>query len=294
MATKAYAQVYSLIRQDRTPELLYNALAKFSAMGYDGIEGIGPNSAGLSVPDFKKYLADLNLDMVSIMNLSTPEEFEFGAAVGARYTVGGFSPKNLTRDEILRACDAVNAFSKSVKEAGLFNLIHNHAHEFGAIEGEPESDLMPYDLIVQNTDPDLVGFELDVGWVQFAGVNPVDILKKYPGRFRIIHVKECNRIAKDAEEREHFPRKVLEMGPPTFINGAPKFKPEQEQIMYESRNFNVGLGEGLIDWKALAAAAKAQFDPMYFVSEREYYHCYDANGNEEICAQKDCDFIHSL
>lgn len=293
MATKAYAQVYSLIRHDRSPELLYNALAKFSAMGYDGIEGIGPNSAGLSLPDFKKYLADLKLDMVSVMNLNTPEELEFGAAMGVKYDVAGFRPKDLSRDEILRACDEVNAFSKKVKEAGMFNLIHNHAHEFGQIEGEPEG-VTPYDLIVQNTDPELVGFELDVGWVQFAGANPVDIINKYPGRFRIIHVKECNRIAKDAEEREHFPRKVLEMGPPKIINGAPKFSPEQERLMYEARNFNVELGKGLIDWPALAAAAKGQGFPVYFVSEREYYHCYGADGDEEICAQKDCDFIHSL
>lgn len=293
MATKAYAQVYSLIRHDRSPELLYNALAKFSAMGYDGIEGIGPNSAGLSLPDFKKYLADLKLDMVSVMNLNTPEELEFGAEMGVKYDVAGFRPKDLSRDEILRACDEVNAFSKKVKEAGMFNLIHNHAHEFGQIEGEPEG-VTPYDLIVQNTDPELVGFELDVGWVQFAGANPVDIINKYPGRFRIIHVKECNRIAKDAEEREHFPRKVLEMGPPKIINGAPKFSPEQEHLMYEARNFNVELGKGLIDWPALAAAAKGQGFPVYFVSEREYYHCYGADGDEEICAQKDCDFIHSL
>lgn len=293
MATKAYAQVYSLIRQDRTPQLLYDALAKFSKMGYDGIEGIGANTAGLSMPDFKKYLADLNLDMCSVMNLSTDEELAYGAFMGARYDVAGFRPKSLSRDDILRACDEVNEFSRKVKAAGMMNLIHNHAHEFGQVEGEPEG-VTPYDLILQNTDPDLVGMEIDVGWVQFAGANPVDIIKKYPGRFRIIHVKECNRIAKDAEEREHFPKKVLDMGPPKFINGAPKFSPEQEHLMYEARNFNVELGNGLIDWPALAAAAKGQGFPVYFVSEREYYHCYGADGNEDICAQKDCDFIHSL
>ncbi len=293
MATKAYAQVYSLIRQDRTPQLLYDALAKFSKMGYDGIEGIGANTAGLSMPNFKKYLADLNLDMCSVMNLSTDEELAYGAFMGARYDVAGFRPKSLSRDDILRACDEVNEFSRKVKAAGMMNLIHNHAHEFGQVEGEPEG-VTPYDLILQNTDPDLVGMEIDVGWVQFAGANPVDIIKKYPGRFRIIHVKECNRIAKDAEEREHFPKKVLDMGPPKFINGAPKFSPIQEKMMYEARNFNVELGNGLIDWPALAAAAKGQGFPVYFVSEREYYHCYGADGNEDICAQKDCDFIHSL
>ena len=293
MATKAYAQVYSLIRQDRRPQLLYDALAKFSAMGYDGIEGIGANTAGLSLPDFKQYLADLNLDMASVMNLNTPEELEYGAYLGARYDVAGFRPKDLSRDGILRACDEVNAFSKKVKEAGMFNLIHNHAHEFGQVEGEPEG-VTPYDLIVQNTDPELVGFELDVGWVQFAGVDPASIVNKYPGRFRLIHVTECNRVAKDAEEREHFPKKVLELGPPQIINGAPKFKPEQERMMYESRNFNVELGNGLIDWAALTAAAKGQGFPVYVVSEREYYHCYGAEGDEELCALKDCEFIHSL
>ncbi len=293
MATKAYAQVYSLIKQDRTPELLYNALAKFSEYGYDGIEGIGANTAGMTLPDFRKYVCDLGLDMISVMNLSTPEELEYGAFMGAKYDVAGFRPKDLSRDEILRACDEVNAFSRKVKEAGMFNLIHNHAHEFGQIEGEPEG-VTPYDLILQNTDPSLVGMEIDVGWVQFAGANPAEIIRKYPGRFHIIHVKECNRIAKNAEEREHFPKKVLDMGPPKFINGAPKFSPEQEHMMYEARSFNVELGNGIIDWKDLTAAAKGQGIPVWFVSEREYYHCYGTDGDAEVCAQKDCEFIHSL
>ena len=98
MATKAYAQVYSLIRHDRTPQLLYDALAKFSKMGYDGVEGIGANSAGLALPDFKKYLADLNLEMISVMNLSTDEDLEYGAFMGAKYDVAGFRPKSLSRD----------------------------------------------------------------------------------------------------------------------------------------------------------------------------------------------------
>ena len=293
MATKAYAQVYSLIRHDKTPQLLYDALAKFSKMGYDGVEGIGANSAGLALPDFKKYLADLNLEMISVMNLSTDEDLEYGAFMGAKYDVAGFRPKSLSRDDILRACEEVNEFSKKVKAAGMMNLIHNHAHEFGQVEGEPEG-VTPYDLILQNTDPELVGMEIDVGWVAFAGADPAAIIKKYPGRFRIVHVKECNRVAKDAEEREHFPRKVLELGPPKIINGAPKFSPVQEQMMYDSRNFNVELGNGIIDWPALVAAAKGQGFPVYFVNEREYYHCYGTDGDEEVCAQKDCDFIHSL
>lgn len=293
MAKKAYAQIYSLIRHNKEPELLYNALQTFSQLGYEGIEGIGTNTAGLSKADFKKYLSDLNLDMCSIMNLTSPEEWEFGAEMGARYTVAGFKYDSNKRDDILRACDACNKTSREVKKAGLFNLIHNHASEFDWVEGE-EGKTRVYDLMLEATDPEYVGFEIDVGWVKFGGPDPEDYVKKYAGRFPIIHVKECNRVAKDAEEREHFPKKVLDMGPPKIINGSPKFSPIQESMMYEARNFNVELGKGIINWKALVEAADSQGIPVYYVSEREYYHCYGADGDEKICAKHDCDFIHGL
>ena len=293
MATKAYAQVYSLIRQDRSPGALYSALPKFSKMGYDGVETCGANTAGLSLPDFKKYLEDLNLELISAMTNGTPEEVEYVAYLGGKFNALNYNYKDMSRDEILRVCDDVNAKAETAKKAGLITLLHNHAHEFGAVTGGPEG-ITPYDLLLENLNPETVGMEFDVGWAQFAGFDPAEVVKKNSGRFYIIHVKECNRVAKDAEEMEHFPRKVLELGPPKIINGAPKFLPEQERLMYESRNFNVELGNGLIDWAALTAAAKGQGHPVYFVNEREYYHAYGANGNEEICAQKDCEFIHAL
>jgi sugar phosphate isomerase/epimerase len=292
MARKAYAQVYSLIRHDRSAVVL-DALKTFSELGYDGVEGIGANTGGLSIPDFKKYLADLNLDMCSVMGLNTEEEWAFAAEVGARYVVANFKYASNSRDDILRACDECNKLSQRIKSFGLMNLIHNHATEYEWVD-DIEGGKRIYDLIVESTDPSCVGFELDVGWTMFAGVNPEECVLKYPGRFPIIHVKECNRIAKDHEEREHFPKKVLELGPPKIVNGGPKFSPIQEQMMYEARNFNVELGNGLINWKALVAAADSQGIPVYYVNEREYYHCYGADGDKVLCAKKDCEFIKAL
>jgi hypothetical protein len=65
-------------------------------------------------------------------------------------------------------------------------------------------------------------------------------------------------------------------------------------MMYEARNFNVELGNGLINWKALVAAADSQGIPVYYVNEREYYHCYGADGDKVLCAKKDCEFIKAL
>jgi sugar phosphate isomerase/epimerase len=290
---KAYGMVYSLIRHDRGPVLL-DALKTFSELGYEGVEGIGPNSGGMPVGDFKKYLDDLGLDMCSLMAMNNEEDWAFAVAVGARYAVANFGYQSASRDDILKACDDINAVGRRMKEGfGLKNLIHNHATEYEWVDGV-EGGTRIYDFIIENTDPAYVGFEIDVGWTMFGGVKPEECVLKYPGRFNIVHVKECNRVAKDHEEREHFPKKVLELGKPQLINGAWKFSEVQENMMYEARNFNVELGNGLIDWKALAAAADKQGVEVYWVSEREYYHCYDADGDKVKCAKYDCDFIHGI
>lgn len=293
MGRKAYAQVYSLIRHDRGPVLL-DALKTLAELGYDGVESIGINTGGLEMADYKKLLADLKLDVCSVMGVNNEQEWAFAAEVGARFAVANFGYASSSRDDILKACEDCNAVSRKMKTFGIMNLIHNHATEYEWVD-DVEGGKRIYDLIVENTDPDCVGFELDVGWTMFGGVKPEDCVTKYSGRFPIIHVKECNRIAKDHEEREHFPKKVLELGPPKDVNGGKKFSPVQEQMMYEARNFNVELGKGIIDWKALTAAADAQGLPaVYFVNEREYYHCYGADGDKVLCAKYDCEFIHAL
>lgn len=292
MGRKAYAQVYSLIRHDRGPILL-DALKTFSELGYEGIEGIGANTGGLSVGDFKQYLKDLNLDMCSVMGVNTDEEWAFAAEAGARYVIANFGYASSSRDDVLKACDECNTLSEKIKRFGLMNLIHNHATEYEWVDGI-EGGTRIYDLLLESTDPGCVGFELDVGWTMFGGVKPEEYVQKYSGRFPIIHVKECGRIARDHEEREHFPQKVLALGPPMVIDGGKKFSPVQEQMMYEARNFNCELGQGIIDWKALTSAADAQGIPVYYVNEREYYHCYGADGDKVLCAKKDCEFIHSL
>ena len=66
---------------------------------------------------------------------------------------------------------------------------HNHSREFEKIE-----DKVMLDYMLENTDPDKVLFEMDVYWTVMGKASPVDYFKKYPGRFRLLHIKDRREI----------------------------------------------------------------------------------------------------
>lgn len=122
---------------------------------------------------------------------------------GVPYLVCASSPVG-TLDEIKATIDVFNKTGEACKKAGLQFAYHNHATEFDAIEGK-----RPYDLIMSQTDKDLVKMELDLAWAIKAKQDPVALFKEYPGRFPLWHVKD---IAADRE-------KITEVG-----NGIVDFK----------------------------------------------------------------------
>lgn len=80
-----------------------------------------------------------------------------------------------------------NAVGRQVKAAGLRFAYHNHNMEF-----RPLGETLPYDILLQNTDPDLVSYEMDLYWVTKANQDPMAYLRKYPGRFKMFHVKDSS------------------------------------------------------------------------------------------------------
>ena len=81
-----------------------------------------------------------------------------------------------------------NKMGEIAKKNGIQFGYHNHAFEFEKME-----DQIPYDLLLSQTDPSLVTFEMDLYWVTKGGYNPVDYFKKYPGRFQLWHVKDMTK-----------------------------------------------------------------------------------------------------
>ena len=289
---KIYAQIYSIIRQDR--EGVLKALKTISQIGYDGVELIGNNTGDLSITDFKKYLADLKLTVSSVHSLNCEKDYEFARELGARYAVTALPGHPGTREEVLAAAETLNEIGRSMARFDLKCVYHNHANEFIKI-----GNSRVYDILIENTDPSFVGFEFDIGWGQLAGADCPSYILKYAGRFPLLHVKECDRIAKNEEAFEHFPMKIVEYAKkldPDFGKPGrpPKFPPEAAEMMYNSRKWNVALAEGLVDWKAIRDAAEVQGVEAY-ISEREYYHIGDnKKGDPTTAAVLDYQFLRKL
>jgi len=119
---------------------------------------------------------------------SEPEKtLEFAVALGHRYLVVPWLPEEQRQsiDQYRRTAETFNRLGEQCKAAGLQFAYHNHAFEFDVIDGQ-----VPYDVLLNETDPELVGMEMDVYWVSKAGRSPVRYLTEWPGRFPLWHLKD--------------------------------------------------------------------------------------------------------
>lgn len=111
-------------------------------------------------------------------------------AAGMKYIVAPNQPFPNTQKEMKVWCDYYNTVGKKCAEAGMNFGYHNHAKEFThKIEGK-----VMYDFMLENTDPEYVFFEMDVYWAVMGKVSPVDYFKRYPGRFKLLHIKDWKEI----------------------------------------------------------------------------------------------------
>lgn len=110
-------------------------------------------------------------------------------AAGMEYIVTPWMglQKNLANLQLY--CDYLNAVGKKCAEAGIAYGYHNHAYEFEKVE-----DVVMYDYLLEHTDPALVFFQMDVYWAAYGHAAPVEYFKRYPGRFRMLHIKDEKEI----------------------------------------------------------------------------------------------------
>ncbi len=92
-----------------------------------------------------------------------------------------------TRQRVERVARVFNEVGKICQEQGVLFGYHNHAFEFEAVDG-----ILPYDLLLAETDPDLVSFQLDTYWVRKGGGVLADYLQRHPNRFPTIHLKDID------------------------------------------------------------------------------------------------------
>lgn len=119
-------------------------------------------------------------------------EVERAAILGQKYIVVPILPANQrTISEYQRTAEYLNRAGEVCKEAGIKMGYHNHAFEFEVTDGQ-----IPYDILLDETDADLVDMELDLYWIRNAGVDPVSYFENHPGRFSMLHVKDMDEFGR--------------------------------------------------------------------------------------------------
>lgn len=110
-------------------------------------------------------------------------------AAGMEYVVVPSMTTPETLKDLQVYCDYYNAIGQKCAEQGMKFGYHNHSFEFQKIEDE-----VMYDYMISHTNPEYVFFEMDVYWTVIGKASPVDYFKKYPGRFKVLHIKDEREI----------------------------------------------------------------------------------------------------
>lgn len=213
-------------------------LKQLRTIGYREVETF--DLGGHSPAQYRKLLADAGLTCVSchldFRDGDNGALFDTAHALGAGTAVsaglfGAVKANPATADaNAFRAMAALaNRIGAAARRAGLGFALHNHNMEFRRF-----GPMTGLDMLLSQTDPALVAFEMDCGWVAVAGADPAALLKAHPGRFRLLHIKDF----------------VKPPAPRTAPGGPP----------------GAILGTGFVDYRPIFAAAK---DVRHYFVEQE-------------------------
>ena len=191
-------QLYSL--RDDLPKDPKGILKQVASFGYKEIEGFEGKQGiywGMSNTDFKKYLDDLGMTMLS-SHCNIEKDFEKKAAeagaIGMKYLISPYIGPQKSVDDYKKYADKFNTLGDVCKKNGLRFAYHNHGYTFEPVDGQ-----MGQDILMQNTNADTVDYEMDIFWVVTPGADPVAWFQKYPNRFRLCHVKDRMKTAPPKE-----------------------------------------------------------------------------------------------
>lgn len=231
--------------RDTLPKDVKGVLAQVGKAGFCEVETFGysvdKGFFGTSVRDFKSILDDNGLK-------ATSNHFDFNSMIkdgstdlvkyyvetanqlGSEYVTVPYIVSELrgtTGDAYKKLALQINKVGELCKEGGLKLAYHNHDFEFtkfGSTNG--------YEILLKETDKNLVDFEMDLYWVVRSGNDPLQLFKKYPGRFKMWHVKDMDKVNPD---------------------------------------WNAEIGTGTIDFKSIFAQAKLAGMKRFFLEHESNY-----------------------
>lgn len=230
-------------------------IKSLASFGYTQLESYeGPKGVywGMSPSTFKNFTEDLGIKMISThcnVYADFEKKVEEAASIGLKYLICPWVGPQKTIDDFKKIAAQFNEKGNLCKKYGIRFAYHNHDYSFKSMNG-----IYPQDILMKETDSNLVDFEMDMYWVVTAGEDPMAWLKRYPNRFHLAHIKDRSR---------------------TPIN----------QGQYES----VDLGTGSINYPALLKNAK-QWGLNYLFMEQEFY----PNGSPLLAAETGAGYLKKI
>jgi sugar phosphate isomerase/epimerase len=227
-------QLYTL--RDVLPGNAKDILKQVAGFGYSQIEGYEGAEGlwwGLGATNFKRYINDIGLNMVSshcAWDKDLDKKAAEAAEVGLKYLICPYIGKQNSLDDYKRFAANFNTAGETCRKHGIKFAYHNHDYTFSAQDGQ-----FPQDILMAGTDAQLVDFEMDMYWVVTAGQDPIACMKKHPNRYKLCHVKDRG------------------------TNVSPNVKAE-----------SVTLGTGQINYASVLKKAR-KLGMQYFIVEQEAY-----------------------
>lgn len=235
-------QLYTL--REELPKNVKGTLEKVAASGYTIVETYGFSIKdqfwGLSPTELKKILDDNNLKALSghynlgsyLYDGNTAEliaAIEAAKILKTEYLTIPWvdEPFRKSIEDYKKIALRLNEAAKMCKASGLKLAYHNHDFEFQKHDG-----ITGYEILLKETDKDLVYFELDLYWVVRSGNDPLQLFKENPGRFKMWHVKDMDKV---------------------------------------NQALNTEIGSGSIDFKTIFKEAKQSGMKHFFVEQENNY-----------------------
>jgi sugar phosphate isomerase/epimerase len=247
-------QLYTL--RDVLPDDPKGVLKQVASYGYKQIESYEHSKLGIfwgmKNTEFKTLMNDLGMKIVS-SHCDINKDFERKAAeaaeIGMHYLLCPYLGPQKKIDDFKKFAETFNQKGEICKKNGIRFGYHNHDYGFVQLEGQ-----YPQDVLMQNTDKNLVDFEMDIYWVVTAGQDPIAWIDKYPGRFKLCHIKDRKKGATPSQ-----------------------------------RDVSVELGTGSIDFKKILIEADKKGMNYYFVEQEAY-----ENTTPLAAAKADADYLKNF
>lgn len=232
-----------------------SVLADLASFGYQFVESFDGEQGmfwGMNPADCRSYADELGINLFA-SHCNIFEDFERkaeeAASVGMKYLVCPWLGPKETIDEFRKMADLFNEKGELCHKLGLRFAYHNHDYSFLELDGE-----IPQKVLMDNTNPEWVDYEMDMYWVITAGEDPIEWMNQYPNRFSLAHIKDRSK-----------------------------------EPLKEGKHESVDLGTGSIDYQSLIPQAQ-KLGLRHLIVEQEFY----PNGSSLQAAKSCADYMKNL